>query len=100
MKRNLLLTLLVILVTALQAGEVSQQQALEKARAFMQNHQTAGKGAMRRAPLHIDMQGTETGHQLLYAFNVEGGGYNLAGQRVAQPTKGLYIVNGRKVVMK
>lgn len=46
------------------------------------------------------MQGTETGHQLLYAFNVEGGGYNLAGQRVAQPTKGLYIVNGRKVVMK
>lgn len=24
--------------------------------------------------------------------------YNLAGQRVAQPTKGLYIVNGRKVV--
>ena len=26
--------------------------------------------------------------------------YNLAGQRVAKPTKGLYIVNGRKVVMK
>ena len=26
--------------------------------------------------------------------------FNLAGQRVAQPTKGLYIVNGRKVVMK
>ena len=26
--------------------------------------------------------------------------YNLAGQRVAQPTKGLYIVNGRKVVVK
>ena len=26
--------------------------------------------------------------------------YNLAGQRVAQPTKGLYIVNGRKVVLK
>ena len=26
--------------------------------------------------------------------------YNLAGQRVAQPTKGLYIVNGKKVVMK
>lgn len=26
--------------------------------------------------------------------------YNLAGQRVAQPTKGLYIVNGRKVVIK
>ena len=26
--------------------------------------------------------------------------YNLAGQRVAQPTRGLYIVNGRKVVIK
>ena len=33
---------------------------------------------------------------------VEGRGefYNLAGQRVAQPTKGLYIVNGKKVVIK
>ena len=26
--------------------------------------------------------------------------YNLAGQKVAQPTKGLYIVNGKKVVLK
>ena len=26
--------------------------------------------------------------------------YNLAGQRVAQPTNGLYIVNGRKVIIK
>ena len=26
--------------------------------------------------------------------------YNLAGQRVGQPTRGLYIVNGKKVVMK
>ena len=31
---------------------------------------------------------------------VSGEVYNLAGQRVAQPTKGLYIVNGRKVVIK
>ena len=28
------------------------------------------------------------------------GCYNLAGQRVARPTKGLYIVNGKKVVIK
>ena len=28
------------------------------------------------------------------------GYYNLNGQRVAQPTKGLYIVNGKKVVLK
>lgn len=26
--------------------------------------------------------------------------YNLSGQRVAQPTKGLYIINGRKVIFK
>jgi hypothetical protein len=28
------------------------------------------------------------------------GYYNLNGQRVAQPQKGLYIVNGKKVVIK
>ena len=33
-------------------------------------------------------------------FTVDGEYYNLAGQRVAQPTKGLYIVNGKKVVVK
>ncbi|MBR1505409.1 MAG: chitobiase/beta-hexosaminidase C-terminal domain-containing protein [Prevotella sp.] len=32
-------------------------------------------------------------------FTVDGEYYNLAGQRVAQPTKGLYIVNGKKVVL-
>lgn len=32
------------------------------------------------------------------AFN--GAFYNLAGQRIAQPSKGLYIVNGRKVIIK
>ena len=31
---------------------------------------------------------------------VRGEFYNLAGQRVAQPTKGLYIVNGKKIVIK
>ncbi|MBQ9202917.1 MAG: hypothetical protein IJ155_01610 [Prevotella sp.] len=31
---------------------------------------------------------------------LEGDFYNLAGQRVAAPAKGLYIVNGRKVVIK
>ena len=33
-------------------------------------------------------------------LTVNGEYYNLAGQRVAQPTKGLYIVNGKKVVVK
>ena len=31
---------------------------------------------------------------------IEGQAYNLNGQRVAQPTKGLYIVNGKKVIIK
>ena len=31
---------------------------------------------------------------------VSGEIYNLAGQRVAQPTKGIYIVNGKKVLIK
>ena len=75
MKRNLLLILLVMLTTALQAAEVSQQQAMEKAKAFMQNRHQSGTATMHRAPLHTDMQSAETGHQLLYAFNVEGGGF-------------------------
>ena len=33
-------------------------------------------------------------------FMVNGEIYNLAGQRVAQPTKGLYIMNGKKVILK
>ena len=31
---------------------------------------------------------------------LEGDFYNLKGQKVAQPTKGLYIVNGKKVIIK
>ena len=31
---------------------------------------------------------------------LDGEFYNLNGQRVAQPTKGLYIVNGRKIIVK
>ena len=34
------------------------------------------------------------------ALQTDGIYYNLAGQRVAQPTKGLYIVNGQKIVVK
>ena len=30
----------------------------------------------------------------------EGEVYNLKGQRVAAPTKGLYVVDGKKVVLK
>jgi len=33
-------------------------------------------------------------------LKIQGEYYNLAGQRVAQPTKGLYIVGGKKVIVK
>lgn len=51
--------------------------------------------------LSIDFGGT-TGIDSVKASESKANGeyYNLNGQRVAQPTKGLYIVNGRKVVIK
>ena len=58
--------------------------------------------AVSSAPvLYLDFGGT-TG---INTLNVEretlnGEVYNLNGQRVAQPTKGLYIVNGKKVIIK
>ena len=51
--------------------------------------------------LKIEGIGTPTGIQNVKADNLKGAEvYNLAGQRMAQPAKGLYIVNGRKVVIK
>ncbi len=49
----------------------------------------------------IDFGGT-TGINMVKGeeSKVNGEYYNLAGQRVAQPTKGLYIVNGKKIVIK
>lgn len=52
------------------------------------------------APL-FDLDGEATNIKAVEAKAVENGEYyNLAGQRVAQPTKGLYIVNGKKVIIK
>ena len=42
-----------------------------------------------------------TGIEMISGFKSQVSGsevYNLAGQRVAQPTKGLYIINGKKIV--
>ena len=45
--------------------------------------------------------GNVTGIGAVKSINKEDGAYyNLAGQRVAQPQKGLYIVNGKKVIIK
>ena len=54
--------------------------------------------------LVIDFDDETTGIQTVNGsgFTVNGSEtyYNLSGQRVAQPTRGLYIVNGKKVVIK
>ncbi len=53
------------------------------------------------APDFLGFDGETTAVEGVKAESVESGEYfNLAGQRVAQPTKGLYIVNGKKVVVK
>lgn len=44
--------------------------------------------------------GTTSISELNVKSQAEGEFFNLAGQRVAQPTKGLYIVNGKKYVIK
>ena len=59
------------------AAEVSQQEAMEKASAFMQQRK-GSTTAMRRAQLPLNMQQAEAGSQLLYAFNIEGGGFVIA----------------------
>ena len=53
------------------------------------------------APLAIDFDGETTGVKSIEhgTLNIEHF-YDLQGRKVAQPTKGLYIVNGRKVVVK
>ena len=50
--------------------------------------------------LGFDFGDEATGVNEVKTQKVDGDYYNLAGQRVAQPTKGLYIVNGKKVIMK
>ena len=50
--------------------------------------------------LSLEINGDVTGIDTIQKQAVSGEFYNLNGQRIAQPTKGLYIVNGKKVVIK
>lgn len=50
--------------------------------------------------LNFDENGNTTGITEAKALKADGIYYNLAGQRVDNPTKGIYIVNGKKVVIK
>ena len=77
MKRYLALFVILATGVTLFAAEISQQEAMEKARSFMQQRQGSTK-AMSRAQLTLNMQQAEAKLQLLYAFNIEGGGYVIA----------------------
>lgn len=60
--------------------------------AYMDNISEASFISLNGEPTSIDVRSKmET---------VRGEVYNLNGQRVAQPTKGLYIINGKKAVVK
>ncbi len=63
---------------------------------------TVPVAAARSLTFDIDEEGNTTGVADINRETITNNGdfFNLAGQRVAQPTKGLYIVNGKKVVIK
>lgn len=52
------------------------------------------------APEFLAIEGNTTAIEAVKAVEAKGEFFNLAGQRVAQPQKGLYIVNGKKVIFK
>lgn len=59
-------------------------------------------GSNARGRLSIRLNGESTGISTIQndERNLDGIIYNLRGQRVENPTKGLYIINGKKVVIK
>ena len=66
------------------------------------NNVNIGTGAHGLAITFGEDEGNVTGVNDVKSLktDVRGEYFNLAGQRVAQPTKGLYIVNGKKVIIK
>lgn len=50
--------------------------------------------------LDIDIDGVSTGIKNMKVGSEDNVYYDLQGRRVLYPTKGLYIVNGKKVVIK
>jgi hypothetical protein len=56
----------------------------------------------RSLSFDVDEEGNTTGVADINRETITNNGdfFNLAGQRVAKPTKGLFIVNGKKVVIK
>lgn len=71
---------------------------------FISNSHVVSRNGATGARLSIAFDDETTGVQELKNSKIDGLQtgvcYNLKGQRVSQPTKGLYIVNGKKVIMK
>ncbi len=132
MKKNLLTLVVAWLVScAAFATGIDRQQAAQLARDFMAKS-FSEKSAARRAAQTIPLDEVKTGQSLVYAFNVEGGGYvvvagddcapailgfsetstidpqdipdgiyDLQGRRISgKKGKGIYIINGKKVILK
>lgn len=65
----------------------------------------AGKAYLENAGsesriLNIVFAGEATGIKAIETVQADGNVYNMAGQRVAAPQKGLFIMNGKKVIIK
>lgn len=59
-----------------------------------------GKNASAGWSLKIEAEGTTGISSLTSSKNADAPVYDLSGRQVAHPTQGLYIVNGRKVIVK
>ena len=75
MKRNIVTLAVTLLVScAVYATGIDRQQAAELARDFM-SKSFSKTSAARRAAQTVPLHAVETGQSLVYAFNIEGGGY-------------------------
>lgn len=68
-------------------------------KAYLQIDTPEGGGSAREY-LWFDETTTGVSEQVAAKSGNAGAVYNLSGQRVAQPTRGLYIVNGKKYIVK
>ena len=89
---------------ALQGNQIKEFQTganIGAFRAYFTDLPAVSDGAPAFNVVFVDGETTKIGN-IDAEGNINGVGeaYNLNGQRVARPTKGLYIVNGKKVVMK
>lgn len=82
-------------------AHTSGSGVLSANKAFLRTTTNVTTASARGLELNFD-EGETTGINTVQgsAFKANGEYFNLSGQRVAQPTRGLYIVNGKKVIIK